>query len=207
MRIAGEARAPESIREESDARTVGPVFFAREIPAEDGLNAERRQKRSVRLTATQPHGILFGQVTIHAAGLDRGDCFKGSLSRAPIHIVRTQHELLRIEWRHDSKRNQAFILWVGQVAEQDAIHEAENSRGGPDTDGERENCDDGKTWFFYKHPQSESQVLQQGVEKGQAALFAVKFFGLCYAAEFAPRGVASLFRTHAAADVLRGEHF
>jgi hypothetical protein len=49
--------------------------------------------------------------------------------------------------------------------------------------------------------------LKERVEKGDAALFAVQLFGLLDTAEFAPRGIACFYRTHAAPDVFLREHF
>src|SRR6266436_496258 len=129
--IAREARTPQSVGNKRDARRVRPVFLAGEIPAEEWLNFERRQKCRFDKRALQSHRVLLGEVTIRPAG-DKG-CYrqKRSLPFLPIHVIRTEHELIRLEGRFITKADQLFVMRIGKAPEENAVDHAEDCRGRP----------------------------------------------------------------------------
>src|SRR5256885_10116124 len=69
-------------------------------------------------------------------------------------------------------------LRIRQRAEKDAVDNAEDGSGCADAEGERQDGGDGERMVFVEKPQGEAKVLQNGVEKGEAARIAVSLFGL-----------------------------
>ena len=112
-------------------RGVWPVFVAREIPAEERLNFKRRQKCRFDERALQSHRVLLGEVTIRPAG-DKG-CYrlKWSLPFLPIHVIRTEHELIRFEGCFITKADQLLVMGIGKAPEENAVDHAEDCRGRP----------------------------------------------------------------------------
>src|SRR5207245_7578097 len=98
-------------------------------------------------------------------------------------------------------------VWVreGQRLNEPSIDIAEDSGVAVHAEGEGENGDGRETRTLSEHAETEAKVLNKSFEERQAALVAVKGFGLLEAAECAAGGEACFFRRHAAADVCFGQ--
>src|SRR2546425_11631370 len=125
----------------------------------------------------------------------------------PIHVIRTEHELIRFEGRFITKADQLLVMRIGKAPEENAVDHAEDRRGRPNPQCKSEDRNQRETRAIPQVSESKSQVLKERVEKGDAALFAVQLFGLFDASEFTPRGIARFHRTHAAPNVFLREHF
>src|SRR5438552_5289503 len=204
--ITGEAGTPQPVGDKRDARAVRPVFLAREIATEERLNPEGRQECRFDERALQTDGIPFGEIAIGSAGDKRGYGLKRSLRFLPVHVIRTEHKLIRFERGFIAKANQAFVVGIGQAAEKNTIDHAEDCCRGSDPQGEGEYRYKCKSRALPQSTKGKAQVLQQSIQKWNAALFAVQLFGLFDAAEFPPRGITRVRRTHASANVFLGEH-
>ena len=204
--IAGEAGTPQSIRDERDTRCVRPVFVACEIPPKEGLNPKRRQECGFNERALQTDGVPFGEIAIGSARHKGCNGLERSLRFLPVHVIRTEHELIRFERRFIAKADQAFVVGIRQAAEQNTVDHAEDRRGGPDSQSESEYCYQREPRAFPQSSKSKAQILQQRIEKWNGALLAIQFFGLLDAAECATSSVARVSRTHAAVNVFLCEH-
>ena len=102
----------------------------------------------------------------------------------------------------EAQRNQAVGLRVGQAAENDAIHHAEDRRGGADADRRDGDDGDGEGRRPKEVANGVAQVLEQPVQQVHAARGAALLLDLLHAAEFAQGGVAGLIRGHSGRDVL-----
>src|SRR5215469_9974955 len=90
------------------------------------------------------------------------------------------------------EHHQMLGIVYGQRSQQDGIHQAEDGRVGADAESEGEHGNASEAGRFAEHAESEAEVLQQGVEEGQAAAFAVDFSGLLEAAKVEQRLAAGL---------------
>ena len=103
--------------------------------------------------------------------------------------------------------DEIFRMADREIAEQNGVDQREEARVRANTQRQRQNCYGRETRAFEEHAKRITQVLGEGLEERQAALFAVSFLCLLDAAEVAAGGVASFFGTHAAANVFLYEHF
>ena len=83
-------------------------------------------------------------------------------------------------------------LWIAdrQGAKKCRVDEAEDGGVGADAEGKGEDGDGGEARGFAQHAKGEAQILEQCVEEGQGAGFAVFFSGLLCSAE-AEEGLAA----------------
>ncbi len=131
--VTGEAGTPQPIGDERDTRGLRPVFVAREIAAEERLDAEGWQECGFDERALQTDRVPLGEIAIGSARDKRGYGRKRSLRFLPVHVIRAEHEFIRFEGRFIAKADQAFVVGVGQAAEEDPIDHAEDRRGGSDS--------------------------------------------------------------------------
>src|ERR1700674_452168 len=117
IRITGEARTPQSVSNERDTGCVRAVFVTREIPAEERLNAECRQKCRFDEGTFQPDGVLLGKIAVRPAGDKCSYGFEWCLRFFPVHVVGSEYELIRFEGRLIPKADQSIVMRIGQAAE------------------------------------------------------------------------------------------
>ena len=107
-------------------RAVREIFVRCKISAENRLKMKRPHKVCIDLAAIQPDRILLGEIAIGTAWLDGRDRLERRLPRTPFDQIRPEHEFARLEWRGHAERNQLAVFGIGEAAEKNPIHDAED---------------------------------------------------------------------------------
>ena len=92
------------------------ILLAREIAAEQRLDAEGGKESGFHSRAAQTGGILLGEVTIDDAGSEGRYGLKRCETPAQRDVGRSQHELIAFDRRADSPRNQTVGVWIWERA-------------------------------------------------------------------------------------------
>ena len=95
-----------------------------------------------------------------------------------------------------------FRLFVGQLPQQDSVDDGEDGGVAADAECEREHGDGRESRAVSQHAHRIADVFREGLDPGQAALDAILFPGLRYAAECAKRGGAGFVWREAALTML-----
>ena len=122
--------------DERDLGYVGQIFVGRKIPPQDGSDTEGRQEILRHCCTLQVNGIGLGQIAFVDASLE-GEGGKRLLIVSPLVKESAERELLPRKRLHQSDRNQPIVVRVGQAAEKNPIHDAENGSGGADAQCQR----------------------------------------------------------------------
>jgi hypothetical protein len=117
----------------------------------------------------------------------------------------SEHEFNRFERGFVAKAHQPIVMRIGEAAEKNAVHHAEDRGSGTNPQSKCEYRDHRKCGTVTQPAERKSQVLEKRVEKLDAALVAIQLFGLFDAAKFAPSGVARFFGAHAFANIFFGQ--
>src|SRR5580704_7559769 len=122
--------------DERDLSYVGQIFVGGEVPAQDRNDTECRQEVLRHHRTLQVNRIGLSQVTLIDASL-KGEGGKWLLIVSPLVKESAKRELLPCKRLHEPDRYQAIVLRVGQAAEENPIHYAENGSGGADAQRQR----------------------------------------------------------------------
>ena len=155
--------------------------------------------------AVDANGIRLCEVAFRDARLHRGDLHKWARIVSKIDITRAKHKLIFFDGSCETERHQPIVLRIRQAAKQKTIDDAENGSRRADSERERENRDECERRTFREHAKGESEIENERIDEGNAALIAIGFFCLFDAAEFALCSGPGIRFTHAAADVLFGQ--
>jgi hypothetical protein len=99
-----------------------------------------------------------------------------------------------LELRGVPDANQAIRIGVGQRPNQDGVDDAEDGRGGTDTERQRDDGGKRKTGITPDHPQRQPQVLRQRLDPANAARVVGVFAKTQCVPELPPRRCARLLR-------------
>ena len=195
-------RQPQSIGDQSCFGAVGTILFGQKIPAEYRRDAQRRQKALLHIGATEPRRIALRQVARMDARFGR-ECLKWLLIFAPLVIGTAQHELLRNDRRDQANRNQPVIVRIGQAAEENAVHHAEDRRGRADAQRQRGNHREGESGIAPEAAQRIARVLRHRAPPPARPLLVALLPRPLHAAKFDQRLPPRLLCRHARGPIRR----
>ena len=98
------------------------------------------------------------------------------------------------------------VATTGKRVQQHGSHPAENGCVRADSKRKRKNRDCRNSRILAEHAQGETEVLEQGFEKGETASVSIIFLGLFQATQFQQRRAPRLFRGHARTQVVLNVH-
>ena len=98
--------------------------------------------------------------------------------------------------------DQPIGIRVGQRSQGDNVEDAENRRGSPDADGERQDRRDGERRIATELTEREARVLKQRLDEGQPSLITCLILDVLDAAKLAEGFDPRVRRRHASRDVL-----
>src|SRR3984957_18555374 len=165
--IRGTAKAalPERVADHGYGRTADAVFLRKKRAADDGRDAQKREKPGGDVPA-------FESLRLASAG-DREICkaggfhgFEGAALVAPVFIVlvrggdRREHGVA-FDDQHDVRG-----IAVGERAKQHAIDDGEDRGVRANAESEREDGDNRKARILEKHPDAIFQIVQEAIHSG-----------------------------------------
>src|SRR5450631_4077791 len=171
---------------ERDLGYVGQIFVGREISPQNGSDAEGRKEILRQHGTLQVNGIGLGQIAFIDALL-KGEGGKRLLIVSPFVKEAAEHELLPFERLHQSDRYQPIVLRVGQAAEKNPIHDAENGSGGADAQCQRGDYGKREQRTAAKAAKGITYILHQGAQPPSGFLFMALLSGGLDGSELYPR--------------------
>src|ERR1700730_11825616 len=99
------------------------------------------------------------------------------------------------------KPGEVLRLWEGQGPEKNRVDDAEDDDVGSDAEGEDENGDDGEAAIPAEIAEGVAEILEKDFESGDAAGFALIFFGLLRATEVDEGLATGLGGRHASLEI------
>ena len=160
-RVAGEAAAPQCVRDDGDARTVGAVFFHGERASRGKAHPQRVQEIGLHPQAAHAQGTDLGQIARDRAGLERRNGGEGTGVAAQLEIGVGKEKFVGVERRHHAGGYQPRLVAVGQGTEEDAIHRAEDGSGCADCDGGGQHRRQGEAGVAAQSAQRVAEVLER----------------------------------------------
>ncbi|MGC4052247.1 MAG: hypothetical protein QM757_23165 [Paludibaculum sp.] len=198
--LAGEAALPHGVSHQGHPGDVGTVLFGDEVAAEHRLDAEHRKERRFRPGTAEAERLVAGQVTVHHTG-PRGHALQLSGRPLEFPVVGPGEEVVIHPRDGDAHRDQTVRFGIGQIAEENPVHNAENSRRRADADGGDRQYGEGKAPVAAEVAESVANILGQAVQPVETARRAALLLDLVDDAELAQCGVAGLGGRHAVGDV------
>lgn len=163
LRVRAEAPTPQVVGEDHDRPAVWPVLFGEERAPEGRLHAEDREEARRDPAAHHPLRLsLAGEGD--RIGLDRRHVLEHGVALPPVEEVRRRGGEAGEPLRRLPDHDQAVRVRVGEPAQEDGVHDAENRCGGADAEGEREEHDGRESRAPAEGAKGEAEVLENCFE-------------------------------------------
>ncbi|SPE41295.1 hypothetical protein SBA3_420013 [Candidatus Sulfopaludibacter sp. SbA3] len=202
-RASGELALPESVTDHGDGGGGAIVSFGEAAPA------ARRDAQHLEIVARHQRGI--DRFDMGAAAQDDGLTTGGKhprhypLPRRHFAIERiAEGQYLFVS--HQTDQHELLAVADGQGAEDHGIQHLVNGGIGADPQCQRQDGCSGEGGTLAQLPQGVAEILRQGIEDGQAALFAMGLAHLRDRAKLAARLSAGGLGREAAPFTVGGEH-
>jgi len=157
--VAGEARLPEVIGDESGFGVIG---FGKVAP-EEGLYAESGKKVVVDLGAAEADRIVGGEVAIGVAE-GSGEMGEDGLRFLPRKIVGAEEKLVGLNGGGHAEPDETVGLGVREGTEEDSINDGEDGGGGAEAEGEREDGGRGEERSLRESAGGVAEILEELIE-------------------------------------------
>src|SRR5205085_696260 len=195
--VTAEALLPKLVTEDRNEIRAWPVLIVREPAADQGLDAERREKtggNDLRLHLDR----IAGAGKIQARLPDRRQFIKRAAALLPIEKICRGDHVLMLGMLGEAFPDHDDAIGVGVIerAQEHAIDHAEDRGVRADSKGQRDHGGEGEAGFFEKGTQPVTQILEKSFQAKPGAIRPNFLFHLLYPANFHHGGPARIFFIH-----------
>ena len=175
--VGGEPAPPEAVGQDGHAVITPSLVGEQEVAADRGRRAQRAEE--LRRNDQGADALrLVASRDVERPGIEGREGLEGAAARPGTRssrAARCRRAAALVDGLHELE---ARRVRVGERAQQHRVHHAEHDGIGPDAEGEHDHGDRGQSRAAPHHPEREPAVLDDHLQKRQAAAIAVELLRL-----------------------------